>query len=359
MYEVALLMTRRLAWTSCATVAWVLLEYGASSTLNLMRHSRLHVRILPFWANAGGSDPSFLPLPAASMDDDDAQLLASVAAGDLLAFRASRFLSNWRRLRLLSHASRGTARQNRGSWPAAGDIPLLEASSSGRVLSPRRTARTETSSFVSVASTASDECSITQVAAVTPAVPIANPPAPPPAPPPVDLAPPADFCNDLSWLDNFGFMADISRPLDAFLDDGLLGNTVANPAAGHADFLFDGNSDFNWLSASLLNDGGDFCVPSAPYDFEDSNGGEAGYLDPSFFQGSDGLAFDASSNVVPSTGYELPLLPLPPASSPYPSPAAPKVNAPSPIEALNADVDERNIFHSARTRHTPKRVLES
>ncbi|KAJ7749754.1 hypothetical protein B0H14DRAFT_3513571 [Mycena olivaceomarginata] len=248
---------------------------------------------------------------------------------------------------------------NCSNTPAAGDIPLLEASSSGRVLSPRRTARTETSSFVSVASTASDECSITQVAAVTPAVPIANPPAPPPAPPPVDLAPPADFCNDLSWLDNFGFMADISRPLNTFLDDGLLGNTVANPAAGHADFLFNGNSDFNWLSASLLNDGGDFSVPSAPYDFEDSNGGEAGYLDPSFFQGSDGLAFDVSSNVVPSTGYELPLLPLPPASSPYPSPAAPKVNAPSPIEALNADVDERNIVHSARTRHPPKRVLES
>ncbi|KAJ7301875.1 hypothetical protein DFH08DRAFT_992172 [Mycena albidolilacea] len=241
--------------------------------------------------------------------------------------------------------AKGTSTRRKPTKIAMGDIPLLEASS-GRVISPRRTVGTETLSFVPVASAPSDECDITQAAAVIPAVPIASPSAPPP----VDLAPPAGFGNDLSWLDNFGFMADISRPLNAFLNDDLLGNTVANPTAGHADFLFGGNSDFNWLSASLLNDGGDFSVPSARMTLK---------IRTARRPGSDGLAFDASLSVVPSARYELPLLPLPPASSPYPSPAAPEVNAPSPIEALNADADEGNIVHSTRTRHPPKHVLES
>ncbi|KAJ7853077.1 hypothetical protein B0H14DRAFT_3655800 [Mycena olivaceomarginata] len=55
---------------------------------------------------------------------------------------------------------------------------------------------------------------------------------------------------------------------------------------------------------------------------------------------------------------ELPILPPPPVSSPYSSPAALQVISP-PIEVLNADVDERNIVHFSRTRNPTKHALET
>ncbi|KAJ7910365.1 hypothetical protein B0H13DRAFT_1876893 [Mycena leptocephala] len=46
------------------------------------------------------------------------------------------------------------------------------------------------------------------------------------------------------------------------------------------------------------------------------------------------------------------------ASAPPPSPGSPQINATSPIEALNTELDPQNIVTSARAWNSPKRTLD-
>ncbi|KAJ7851544.1 hypothetical protein B0H14DRAFT_2581404 [Mycena olivaceomarginata] len=69
------------------------------------------------------------------------------------------------------------------------------------------------------------------------------------------------------------------------------------------------------------------------------------------------IDFEGWDTDIVFTEAELPILPPPPVSSPYSSPAALQVISPPPIEVLNADIDERNIVHFSRALNPTKRIV--
>jgi hypothetical protein len=173
---------------------------------------------------------------------------------------------------------------------------------------------------------------------------------------PLDFALPFDFGDDLAWLDNLGFISETSQPLDASSNNVSLANTVLNNNPGGTEFQYDGTGELDWLFANVIQGGGHFVAPSSQLDWN-ANGPDL--LDPSSSTGARGIVFEGWDTDTISTQSELPILLPPPVSSPYSFPAASQVISPPPIEALNADVDERNIVHSPRTRNPTKRALET
>jgi hypothetical protein len=71
------------------------------------------------------------------------------------------------------------------------------------------------------------------------------------------------------------------------------------------------------------------------------------------------IDFEGWDTDIVFTEAELPILPPPPGSSPYSSPAALQVIWPPSIEVLNADIDERKIVHFSRALNPTKRASET
>ncbi|KAJ7310662.1 hypothetical protein DFH08DRAFT_823041 [Mycena albidolilacea] len=162
---------------------------------------------------------------------------------------------------------------------------------------------------------------------------------PSPAPARVDFALPFDFGDDLAWLDNLGFVSKTSQPLDVSLNNVSFANTVPNDKPGGTEFQLDANGE---LDCQL-----------------DWNARGADSLDPSSSTGAGGINFEGWDTDIVSAEPELPILPPPPALSPYSSPAALQAISPPPIEVLNADIDGHNIVHFSCTRNPTDRVLET
>ncbi|KAJ7809290.1 hypothetical protein B0H14DRAFT_3759973 [Mycena olivaceomarginata] len=207
------------------------------------------------------------------------------------------------------------------------NIHEAEASSSRRVLSPRRTSQTD----------------LTSATATISALPVLFI-DPSPAPARVDFALPFDFGDDLAWLDNLGFVSETSQPLDASLNNVSFANTVPNDKPGGTEFQFDANGSC------------DFTAPSSQLDW---NARGTDSLDPSSSTSAGGINFEGCDTDIVSAEPELPILPPPPALSPYSSPAALQAISPPPIEVLNADIDGHNIVHFSCTRNPTDRVLET
>ncbi|KAJ7884105.1 hypothetical protein B0H14DRAFT_3744781 [Mycena olivaceomarginata] len=158
-------------------------------------------------------------------------------------------------------AAKGTStgrKSGKGKMTAAGDIPLFQASSSGRVLSPRRTSQKE----------------LVPVTAIIPPLPFIDPlpvvyaSATPSYPDTcLDFALPFDFGDDLAWLDNLGFISETSQPLDASSNNVPLANTVLNNNPGGTEFQYDGTGELDWLFANVIQGGGHFVASSSQLDW--------------------------------------------------------------------------------------------
>ncbi|KAJ7854578.1 hypothetical protein B0H14DRAFT_2579830 [Mycena olivaceomarginata] len=185
-------------------------------------------------------------------------------------------------------------KSSKAKTTAAGDIPPFQASSSGRVLSPRHTSRTD----------------LPPVTAPISALPFINPPLAP-APAPVDLTLPFDFGDDLAWLDNLGFMSETSQPLNASLHNVSLVNAVPINNHGGTEFQFSANGELDWFFANMSQGG--FTAASSQLDW---NARGPDYLEPSSSTGTGGVDFEGWDRDIVFTEAELPILPPPPVSSP-------------------------------------------
>jgi hypothetical protein len=172
----------------------------------------------------------------------------------------------------------------------------------------------------------------------------------------VDFALPFDFSDNLAWLDNLGFMSKPSQPLNASLNNVSLVNTVPINNPGGMEFQFDANGELDWFFANMSQGSGDFTAASSQLDWN-ARGPDS--LDLSSSTGTGGINFEECDTDIVFTEAELPILPPPPVSSPYSSPAALQVISLPPIEVLNADVDEHNIVHFSHTRNPTKHALET
>ncbi|KAJ7476811.1 hypothetical protein FB451DRAFT_1366387 [Mycena latifolia] len=251
-------------------------------------------------------------------------------------------------------AAKGKSTRRKPSRSMTGNVPLLEASSSGRVLSPRRRARTASMSSAVSAGPHIDE---TPATVAIPELPF---PELPPAPTPVDSTQPFIFTGDLAWLETFQFGSNVSQPPAPVGNVDIVAAAALDSLMLPDNSQFDADTEFTWFLANLAHGGGDFATttPIPQYDFGTWDGRAPDYFAPHPSDGAGGSVFDGSYTGVGSITSDLPNLPLPPSSPAYPPSSSPD-HPQTPIETLNADVDERNIVHSARTRNPPKRMLEN
>jgi hypothetical protein len=151
-------------------------------------------------------------------------------------------------------------------------------------------------------------------------------------------------------------MSETSQPLNTSSNNVSLTNTVPNNNPGGTEFQFNGTGELNWLFVNVIQGSGHFIAPLSQLDW---NASGPNFLDPSSSTGAGGIVFEKWDTDTVSTKSELPILLPPHMLSPYSSPAALQVISPPPIEALNADVDERNIAHFSCIRNLTKHALET
>jgi hypothetical protein len=133
-------------------------------------------------------------------------------------------------------------------------------------------------------------------------------------------------------------------------------NTVPINNPGGTEFQFDANGELDWFFVNMSQGGVDFTAASSQLDWN-ARGPDS--LDLFSSTGTGGIDFEGWDTDIFFTEGELPILPPPPVSFPYSSPAALQVISPPPIEVLNANVDEHNIVHFSPTRSPTKFVLET
>jgi hypothetical protein len=155
-------------------------------------------------------------------------------------------------------AAKGTStRRKSGKAKAPSETPLLQASSSGRVLS-RRIARSETSPDLPAApATAEAEPGFILVEPMVLPLPFNNLPS---TPTPVESSPPC-FGDNLAWVDNLLSMSDTSQLPLYFSDYNTLADTAPyNYPTGDGDHQYSADEWYSFLAN--FGSGGE--VPDAP-----------------------------------------------------------------------------------------------
>ncbi|KAJ6518252.1 hypothetical protein C8R47DRAFT_1031643 [Mycena vitilis] len=282
-------------------------------------------------------------------------------------------------------AAKGPTRRRRGAAATLGADRPLEATSSGRVLSPRR-ARARVPSLESMPPTdATASTSIPIHSALS--LPFILPTA---APLPDSALP---FDDDFSWLTvppvagaqpDYSLFPDTQYSLpqiSAVQPDYSMFSQTRYSADADAPYSFGfQNTDFDFFPSSDTHFSGDssavsisdlsgFPTTTAAGDWDMAAAG-INFFDPYTIY-ADGPYTDVGSQQQIGVS-ELPLLPParpspqpvssveePHSSAVQPRSVSPEISAPSPIQHLNADFDQRNIITTARRRAPPKRVLGS